>query len=213
MKILSHRGYWKSESDKNTLESLKKALFLGYGFESDIRDYDGSLVISHNCADKNCPSADLIFEELAKYNDKYCFAINIKADGLKDELLALINKYKITNYFTFDMSVPQMVEYIEKDITVFTRQSEYEEQPVFYKESKGVWIDGFENLDWITEDLLKDHIRNNKLICIVSPELHQREYEDFWKKLISFDIDFSKVYLCTDVPDKAKVFFGDKICK
>lgn len=211
MKILAHRGYWKEPNEKNKEIALKKALENGYGFESDIRDYCGKIVISHNPADEDCFESENIFAELEKYHDEFCFAINIKADGLKEELLEQITKYKIKNYFCFDMSVPQMVEFIEKGLIVFTRQSEYEQNPVFYKESKGVWIDGFENLDWITENLLKEHIKNGKIICIVSPELHQRPHKDFWGKLSKMNLDFSKVYLCTDVPDEAKKYFGEKL--
>lgn len=208
MKILSHRGYWKTENEKNTFESIKKSMEKGFGFESDVRDYMGKMVISHNPAEEDSPDAEQIFKELHNYQDKYCFAINIKADGLKDMLLEQFNKYEIRNYFTFDMSVPQMVEYIEKGIRVFTRQSEYEREPVFYNESAGVWIDGFENLDWITEELLAKHIQNGKYVCIVSPELHQRGYLEFWNKLRSMKLNFEYVMLCTDRPWEAEEYFN-----
>ena len=48
MKILSHRGYWKEEKEKNTIDAVRKAFDHGFGIESDIRDLDGKLVISHN---------------------------------------------------------------------------------------------------------------------------------------------------------------------
>lgn len=208
MEILSHRGYWKNEDEKNTLESLKKSLAEGFGFESDVRDYKGKMVISHNPAGEFSPDVEQVFKELQSYQDKYCFAINIKADGLKDMLLEQLQEHGIENYFTFDMSVPQMVEYIGKGIRVFTRQSEYETVPVFYKESAGIWIDGFENLDWITEELLLNHIQNGKYVCIVSPELHQREYREFWKKLKSMKLNFKYVMLCTDKPWEAEEYFN-----
>ena len=85
MIILAHRGYWEKLSERNTEEALKKAFAKGYGIESDIRDYDGKLVISHDPANKNCMPAEELFKELAKYNNKLCFAINIKADGLGEE--------------------------------------------------------------------------------------------------------------------------------
>ena len=45
MRILAHRGYWNSSIGKNSPEALKTALAKGYGFESDVRDYMGKLVI------------------------------------------------------------------------------------------------------------------------------------------------------------------------
>lgn len=211
MEILAHRGYWNCDIQNNSEEALKTSLKQGYGFESDIRDYNGQLVISHNIADNNSFPADLIFRELAECRNKYCFAINIKADGLKDLLFSALKKYEIKNYFTFDMSVPQMIEYAEYGINFFARQSEYEIIPALYDNACGVWIDAFVNDDWITETLLNDHIAAGKRVCIVSPDLHKREYAAFWDRLLSFDVDFSKIMLCTDHPDNAKNKFMSKI--
>ena len=58
MRILSHRGYWNDKIEKNSLLALKTALEKGYGFESDVRDYMGNLVISHNIADNTSPDAE-----------------------------------------------------------------------------------------------------------------------------------------------------------
>lgn len=207
MKILSHRGYWETENEKNTIDAIRRSLQKGFGFETDIRDYAGKMVISHNLAEESSPDAEEVFNELHKYGDRFCFAINVKADGLKDMLMEQLGKYQIKNYFAFDMSVPQMVEYIEKGIHVFTRQSEYEKEPVFYQEAAGVWIDGFEDLDWITEELLGKHIENGKYVCIVSPELHLREYKIFWDRLRRMEIDFEYVILCTDKPWEAEEYF------
>lgn len=209
MQILAHRGYWNAQIKNNSPEALRKALENGYGFESDIRDYCGKLVISHNIADENSQDAKEVFNWLNEFQDKFCFAINIKADGLKDELLNLLNINNIQNYFTFDMSVPQMIEYRQKQIRYYTRQSEVETQPVMYDDAAGVWIDGFFSEDWITEELLDFHIKAGKKICLVSPDLHGRDYKSFWKKLKNYKIDFSQVMLCTDYPDVAKKFFDD----
>ena len=48
MKILSHRGYWKAPIEKNTREAFVRSFALGFGTETDIRDYMGELVISHD---------------------------------------------------------------------------------------------------------------------------------------------------------------------
>ena len=208
MKILAHRGYWNNSIKNNSFEALDKALNEGFGFESDIRDYKGKLVISHNIADSDSFLASDIFERLSNHEDNFCFAINIKSDGLKDILFDELNKYGINNYFTFDMSVPQMIEYREKGLKYFTRQSEYENDPVLYEDSCGVWIDAFVDDSWITEELLSNHIKNGKRVCIVSPDLHKREYLSFWKRLREYNIDFNNVILCTDFPSEAKKYFN-----
>ncbi len=211
MKILSHRGYWKEEKEKNTIDAVRKAFDHGFGIESDIRDLDGKLVISHNPADSACPMAEDVFELMRDNGDKYCFAINIKADGLKGMLGELLSKYQIDNYFTFDMSVPQMLEYREKGIRYYTRQSEYEKEPVLYHDAAGVWADAFEDDQWITEELIRRHLENGKTVCIVSPDLHNRDNLEFWNRLVSYELNWEKVMLCTDRPDDAKEYFREFI--
>jgi hypothetical protein len=152
-----------------------------------------------------------VFEWLQEFQDKYCFAINIKADGLKDILKSYFEKYHIANYFLFDMSVPQMVEFRELGLHYFTRQSEVEPEPCMYQDAAGVWIDGFWSTDWIDEKLLRQHLENGKEVCLVSPDLHgDREYRKFWERLKSYHLEFEKVILCTDYPEEAKEFFDEK---
>lgn len=211
MKILAHRGCWSADVKNNSPKALRTALELGFGFESDIRDYCGELVISHNIADASCQKADEVFQWLEEFHNQYCFAVNIKADGLKDLLMENLKRYHIENYFTFDMSAPQMVEFCQQGIVCFTRQSEIEPSPIMYREAAGVWIDGFYGDDWITEELLKQHILQGKTACVVSPELHQRPYSALWERLLHFNIDFNKIMLCTDYPMEAATVFADKI--
>lgn len=212
MKIIAHRGYWNNKLEQNSPFALKSALTKGYGIESDARDYRGHMVISHNIADETCEDAEEVFQWLSAYGDQYCFAINIKADGLKDFLKAYLEKYCIRNYFLFDMSVPQMVEFAEMGLRFFTRQSEYEAYPVLYEQAAGVWIDGFNRIDWITQELLTEHLSCGKEVCFVSPDLHGKaDYKLFWNRLRDWDIDFSKVLLCTDHPDEAREFFKEML--
>ena len=211
MKILAHRGYWNKSIKKNSADAIKQALKNGFGFESDIRDYNGNLVISHDMPSSSSQSAEEIFKWLQKYNDEYCFAINIKADGLKNILQILLSRYSISNYFLFDMSIPQMVEFKEMGFRFFTRQSEIEPLPCMYADATGIWIDGFWSVDWITERLIDSHLKEGKEVCLVSPELHGfSNYVLFWRLLSSFKVDFDKIYLCTDYPEEARVFFHEK---
>lgn len=210
MQILAHRGYWNEQIERNSPQSIRLALENGYGFESDVRDYCSKMVISHNIADSSSQDAEEVFQWLQEFQDEYCFAINIKADGLKNLIQGYLKKYNIKNYFVFDMSVPQMVEFNEMGLRFFSRQSEFEIQPCMYEDATGVWMDGFYSVDWITEKLLQEHIRNKKYVCIVSPDLHgKHDYKIFWDKLCRYKLDFSKVMLCTDYPDEARITFKE----
>lgn len=211
MKILCHRGYWKKEEEKNTLPAIKAAFESGRGIESDIRDCMGRLVVSHNPAAGSLLYTDEVFELMRRHRNRYCFAINIKSDGLGSMLAEQLKSCGISNYFTFDMSVPQMIEYRENGITYFSRQSEYEKDPVLYDKAAGVWIDAFYDDSWINEELIRQHHKNGKNVCIVSPDLHRRGNEPFWDRLQGFDIEWNRLLLCTDFPDEAQAVFSEKI--
>lgn len=209
--ILAHRGYWTASIKRNSPEAIRKSLENGYGFESDVRDYMGKMVISHNIADSTCQEAEEVFKWLHEFGDKYTFAINIKSDGLKEMLEDCLGRYNISNYFLFDMSVPQMIEFRDMGLKFFTRQSEVEKVPCMYEDSSGIWVDAFWDNKWITKELLIEHLTNHKQICIVSPDLHGRaDYKEFWKKLKGYEIGTGDMMLCTDHPDEAKeVFYGN----
>ena len=68
MIILSHRGYWKDVNEKNQQVSFERSFSLGFGTETDIRDYKGELVISHDIADENCISVIFIKVNNRSYN-------------------------------------------------------------------------------------------------------------------------------------------------
>lgn len=207
MRILAHRGYWNSKVEKNSSDAIRNALENGYSFESDVRDYMGKLVLSHNIADDSAMDAEKVFQWLHEFDDAFCFAINIKADGLQDLLYNCLIRYDIDNYFAFDMSVPQMIEFRERGIKFFTRLSEVEKEPCLYEDASGVWVDGFWSVNWITKDLIEGFMEDGKDVCLVSPELHGREYMPFWNMIREWEIDMDKLLLCTDFPDEAKEVF------
>lgn len=206
--ILSHRGYWLNEEEKNTKTAFERSFSMGFGTETDIRDFNGELVIAHDVPVRKGMTLDEFFQIFIAYDKSLPLALNIKADGLQDRFLNCIRNYNIENYFVFDMSVPDALCFLKKNIKVYTRQSEFEKTPSFYDHSEGVWLDEFFD-HWITKEIIQGHIENKKKVCIVSPELHKRDYIYEWKTYKeNFDIIFSKdVSLCTDKPIKAKNFF------
>ena len=205
MNILCHRGAWNISTEKNSLAAFNNSIKLNCGFESDVRDYCGKLVISHDIADENSPPMEEVLKLLKDAEDEYCFAINIKADGLTNSLKTLLQKYELKNYFAFDMSLPQMIEYRKSGLKFFTRQSEFEKVPLLYEDAAGVWLDSFESDDWLTKDLIESHLGNGKKICVVSPELHAREPQQIWEMLK--EIKNPNICLCTDLFLQAKEFF------
>ena len=209
MIILAHRGYWKSDVEKNTAKAFKRALALGFGVELDIRDYKEELVISHNIAGKGCLSFKRFLQIYNDCNRGLLLALNIKADGLQEQLKHLLGEYGVKNYFVFDMSIPDGLEYLKYKLKIFTRESEYEKLPALYDKSVGVWLDEFHG-HWIKERVILKHLKHNKLVCIVSPELHKRDYQKEWcyYKLIEKKTGYKDMVICTDHPEEAKEFFN-----
>ncbi len=212
MKILSHRGYWKTSEEKNTLLAFERSFSLGFGTETDVRDLDGKLVISHDVPlSTNTP---ILFSDFLKcyksFNNDLPLAINIKSDGLQLMLKQELEQFNISNYFVFDMSVPDTIGYLNSGLKVFGRESEYETKVSFYPNILGVWMDEFEG-HWINENKVKEHLENGKLVCIVSPDLHKRNYLEEWadyKKIESQYLNYQEnIWICTDFPEEARTFF------
>lgn len=208
MLILSHRGYWKETSEKNKEVSFFRSFEHGFGTETDIRDFNGDLVISHDMA----TGAEIRFSELlsilGRLGADLPLALNVKADGLQHELKRVLQEYNYDSYFVFDMSVPDALAYKEADIRFYSRVSEYEGLESVLPGSSGVWLDSFKS-DWFDGDTINFILNRGLNLAIVSSELHGRSFEAQWEMIKSLDLD-NRVMLCTDFPEKARMFFDEK---
>jgi glycerophosphoryl diester phosphodiesterase len=209
MVVISHRGYWLSENQKNTLVAFERSFLLGFGVETDVRDFDGQLVISHDPAKQDCITFDAFLQLYLRYPSQPTLALNIKSDGLQSALQQQLKTHGIKNYFVFDMAVPDGLLYLKLGINVYTRQSEYESTPSFYEKAEGVWLDEFDG-HWISDEVIERHLFAGKAVCIVSPELHKRAYEKEWQHYRELEkkIGKDKLMLCTDLPEHAREFFN-----
>lgn len=204
MEIISHRGFWETSTEKNSEVAFKRSFNSGFGTETDIRDNNGKLVVSH---DMPCGNEMLLNDFcLLKDVNKYTLAINIKSDGLAIPLKKIFNDFGITNWFVFDMSIPDTLSHIKAGNPVFTRLSDIEPEPLLLDKVAGVWLDGFKD-DWYNEQVILNLLSLGKRVCIVSPELHGRDYIKVWEMLKSL-CHYDQLILCTDYPLKAKTFFN-----
>lgn len=204
MNILAHRGAWNTPDEKNTVQAIKRAFCNGWGVETDVRDYCGELVVSHDIASGESPLFTDILAEYKKLGAQSFLAINIKSDGIQKLLGKALGQYGISNYAVFDMSIPEQVVYGKMQIPFFTRQSEIEIHPVMYKEAAGVWMDEWEE-SWIGKQVISEHLDKGKMVGIISPEIHGRNYEALWEDL--YKINSDRLFLCTDIPEKAAEVF------
>ncbi|NVK00405.1 MAG: hypothetical protein HWE12_02585 [Oceanospirillaceae bacterium] len=207
MEVISHRGYWKTASEKNTETAFIRSFKLGLGTETDIRDLDGEVVISHDIPlSKNNPlSLAELLELYSEFGCKGTLALNVKADGLQYKVMECIEASSLTNYVLFDMSVPDQLVTQRAGLNYLTRMSDLEPVPALLNDSVGVWIDEF-NEGWLTIAMLENILDSGKRAFIVSPELHGRGYLQLWSMIKPY-VDRDLV-LCTDFPEDAKSYFG-----
>jgi len=177
----------------NTIAELKK-IPKECGVEIDLRDEGGNLILAHDpfTSGEN-------FEEYLKMYNHGTLILNIKSERVEFNILPLLKKYDVKDYFFLDSSFPMIYQLVlqgERNIAV--RFSEYEGlDSVMSMKAKvrWVWVDCFTKLpiDQSSFTTLKEA---GFKLCLVSPELQGRK-EDLKKY---------KQYLC----DQNIVF--DAIC-
>ena len=160
MEIIAHRI--------NSINKLKN-LNVNLGVEVDIRSNEKNLIICHD------PFSDYInFNDWLSFYNHGTLILNVKENGLEEELLKTMQFFKKKNFFILDQSFPYLINTIkdgEKRCAV--RLSEYESiNTVLSLKDKlsWVWIDFFTKfpVDFEIYKILKKH---NFKLCIVSPEL------------------------------------------
>lgn len=204
MIVLSHRGYWKTPDEKNTVAAFRRSFDLGFGTETDVRDRFGELVISHDMPRGGELAFDAFLDLLGDRD--LPLAINVKADGLADAIRdAFAKRPRLTRWFVFDMSVPDTLQQLARGNPTFARLSEYEPAITDRLADRiaGIWLDGFHD-DWWTTDLIETWTTRGRTVCVVSPDLHKRDPEPAWARLRAAQFSRpDRVLLCTDQPEDA----------
>lgn len=197
--------------EKNSAVALERALLSGFGIETDLRDINGKLVISH---DPPKSSDDLIdatcfFNLVRSSGAAGRLALNVKSDGLQKLVVdaldaAFIPKQQV---FAFDMSVPDALVYAASEFPIYTRISEYEKEPAFLNLADGVWVDNFTG-DFPQISRAAKLLAQGTRVTIVSPELHCRNHQPLWNELLAARLHESSLFeLCTDLPMEASAMF------
>ena len=159
MILISHRI--------NTIKELKQTN-KSYGVEVDLRDEKRGIYVHHDPFKKG-----ILFKDYLK-NYKHKFIIcNIKSERIEFEVINILKKFSIKNYFFLDSSFPMKVICIKNKIYKQSiRLSKYESFPKtkFFEKIKWIWLDTFDGFP--KDTLIKSLKRKKKKICLVSPELH-----------------------------------------
>jgi glycerophosphoryl diester phosphodiesterase len=203
MRILAHRGHWLTPSEKNSPAAFERAWANGHGIETDLRDRDGGIVVSHDPAVQEAIAFETLLEAHAARGPGTPLALNIKADGLQGPVSQLLARHQVREFFVFDMSVPDSLPYLRAGMPVFVRLSEFEPESGLLDRAAGIWLDAFES-EWWTLDMVRALCARRKTVAIVSPELHGRPHQALWRQLAGLEQSVrDHLMLCTDFPDAA----------
>lgn len=178
----------------NTISELK-TIPANFGLELDLRDRGKRLVLGHDPFKKSGED----FAEYLKYYRHGTLILNIKSERIEEEVLRLLKKYCIRNYFFLDSSFPMVVSLIDRgEKRIALRFSEYEKADTILglkDKVQWIWVDCFSQLP-INGRTYRAFKKAGFKLCLVSPELQGRPE----------DIEKYKAYL-----KKEKIIF-DAIC-
>jgi len=206
MHILAHRGLWYTPDEKNSREAFRRAFRLGFGAETDVRDLNGSLVVSHDMPVTGALPLEVVLDDYRRAGKPGWLALNLKADGLAVPLKALLTRYEIERYFCFDMSVPDTLSCLRNGLITAARISEYEQEGPLCALTSAVWLDGFPPRQPDASQLQR-WLTSGKPVCLVSPELHGHPADAFLAAVSMLPEavrHHPELMLCTDHPRHAQ---------
>jgi hypothetical protein len=169
------------------------------GIEFDIRDSAGELIVQHDAF-----STGQLFSEFLTFcpQDKF-YIVNVKAEGIEDLAIQMLETRGITRFFLLDCGMPAIQKLLKKgERRLAIRFSEWE--PLELAEAlRGhvdwVWVDVFSRFPLTKEIAWMLRSWGYKL-CLVSPELQAQPeklpvYQQYMKENeIHLDAVCSKQY-------------------
>ncbi len=224
-----------ARSDENALASMEARFRAGFGVETDLRGdaraAEAGILISHDppVFGGDHPTLAQVFDLYRRVGERGCLALNVKDSGLQARLKPMLDKFGVTNYFTFDGAVPDVLADGLFGITAFGRESEMEpfdltegRRPLpNYATVAGVWMDNFQPGFWIDDEAIARHFARGKDVALVSPELHGWGRQDRGETLMRYwtlyraslealrpKFPLRRLLICTKFPSLARDFFN-----
>ena len=206
--LVAHRGLWDKHTAPNSLQAIDDALLAGYGVETDLRDHRGELCIAHDpIKDQPVLLAEALkFLRRRTFTYRPKFAFNVKADGMAPLIREILNQLEPFDFFFFDMSVPQTLEFQRYDLPIAWRLSEFETltqalNPALKPER--VWLDSFYSDWWLKDAEVLEAIAQLPT-TVVSPELHGRDPRQVWEIMSTLMKTHDHLNICTDHPNQLR---------
>ena len=196
---------------KNSADAIENALKNGFGVETDIRDQNGIIVVSHDPpinSNINLSFRDLL-QIIKSYGKEVRVALNIKSDGLSSQIVSEIKQLglNLNMFFVFDMSIPDSLDYVKSELPCYSRSSEFECIDYCLNDMDGVWVDNLTG-SHLQIDKCIEAMHYGKRATFVSPELHGRQHLSVWTEIQKHGIYMNPLFeICTDFPSEANSIF------
>lgn len=193
MRIYQHRI--------NSIEQLN-LVSTKFGVEIDVRSNGDSLVLSH---DPFIRGSDLFEDWLACYRHKGII-VNIKEEGLEEEILRKLAVYAVEDFFFLDQSFPFLMRTLRQgELRSAVRVSDFESADTarnLNPRPEWVWLDSFTS-NWHHLSEVKNLVSQGYKTCLVSPELQGRKLDDEYGQIddVLHTLDLKLDAVCTKMPD------------
>ena len=173
----------------NTIESLRK-VNPEYGVEVDLSgDSNGNVYMQHEPFE----SGELFEDFLKEYHHSFII-LDIKKERIEFEVLRLIQKYGVKDFFFLDCSFPMIYMLTSKGIKdVAIRFSEFEGLDTVRNMSgkaNWVWVDTFTK-NPLTQRIVNEIKGLGYKICFVSPELQGQpeKIEQYLEEIKDYNLE------------------------
>lgn len=169
-------------------------------------------MVEHDLPDESALPISAFFDCFKEHRQAGKLALNIKGDGLASVLKEKLDELQITEYFCFDMSVPDTLQYLASKVTFYCRCSDLEPFVPLSRDRAGIWFDALMEGNADIEQAI-EALKRGEESCLVSPELHGRPYVSVWKdwkNRLEKETEniLTDLAVCTDFPDDFDAFFN-----
>jgi hypothetical protein len=171
------------------------------GVEIDIRSWNSELILNHEAFE-----AGETFKNWISECKNPLVILNVKCEGLEEEILRTIKKADFKgDFFFLDQSFPFLIKTLRAGLTqTAVRLSEYESPDCLSElQNQWVWLDSHTSNWSFLAKAVKVSRETGKKICLASPELHNRDpkNEIVEIKKILMDCGIQLDAVCTKSPD------------
>ncbi|MBI4634962.1 MAG: hypothetical protein HY727_01305 [Candidatus Rokubacteria bacterium] len=162
MIVVSHRV--------NTIEQLAQTS-TRYGVEVDLRDYNGKVVVQHDPG-----LGGETFERYIEHFRHRFIILNVKCEGIEAEVLRIVERRGIEDFFFLDLSFPALVKLVrqgERRIAVrFSEHEPIEGCLALAGKVDWIWVDCFSDFPAVLPE--RERVLSEFKTCLVAPELQGR---------------------------------------